>query len=402
MSIPHSLSTNFLIIGGGILGACIAQEIKSRFPNQTTTLIEKESSLAFHASGRNSGVLHAGFYYTADSFKAKFTKKGCAQWKQYCREKNLKINECGKLVVAKNESELEALEELYRRGKANGVEIFRISESEARNIEPRVKTFRKALYSPNTASVDPKEIMSAIIKDLESQNISILTHTAYLSRTQKGILTNKGEIRADYIINAAGLYADKIAKDFGFAKNCKILPFKGLYLYSQESPHSVKTNIYPVPNLHNPFLGVHYTLTVDGKIKIGPTAIPAFWREHYEGLDRFNLKEFIEIINTETQLFISNSFNFRQLALEEIKKYSRKKMVELASLLLEGVKAEDYKKWGKPGIRAQLLNTRSNKLEMDFKYEGDRHSFHVLNAVSPAFTCALPFANYLCDKMQLN
>jgi len=394
-------TTDFLIIGGGILGLCIAREIRKRFSKSSITILEKEAEPGFHASGRNSGVLHAGFYYTADSLKAKFTREGCAQWKQYCREKGLKINECGKLVVAKYKTELEGLAELYKRGKLNGVEVFEISESEARKIEPRVKTFQKALYSPSTASVDPKEIISSILEDLKSQNIYILTNTLYLKKSKDGILTNQGNIRAQFIVNAAGLYADQIAKDFGFAPHYKIIPFKGLYLYSNEPPGAVKTNIYPVPNLRNPFLGVHYTLTVTGKIKIGPTAIPAFWREHYQGLDRFKLSEFIEILSAEASLFLRNSFNFRQLAFEEIKKYSRKKMVELASLLLDGVKAENYVEWGKPGIRAQLLNTRDNKLEMDFIYEGDHRSFHVLNAVSPAFTCALPFSSYLCDQMQL-
>lgn len=392
-------TTDFLIIGGGVIGLCMALEAKRRHPAQAVTVIEKELELAFHASGRNSGVLHAGFYYTADSLKAKFTREGCARWKEYCRSKNIKMNECGKLVVAKNTSELAGLEELYKRGKINGVELHEISADEAKKIEPRIKTCQKALFSPTTASVNPKDVINSLLEDAQKLKIRLLTDTQYIKRVPKGIQTNKGLIEAEYIINAAGLYADKIAKDFGFSQNYKIIPFKGLYLYSNEKIGSVKTNIYPVPNLHNPFLGVHYTLTVDGKIKIGPTAIPAFWREHYEGFKRFNLNECVEIVASETKLFLSNSFNFRNLAFEEIKKYSRKKMVELASYLLEGVYPENYTTWGKPGIRAQLLDTSKNKLEMDFKYEGDSKSFHVLNAVSPAFTCALPFSEFLFNKI---
>jgi len=393
-------TTDFLIVGGGVIGLCLALEAKKRNSSRQVTVIEKESDFAFHASGRNSGVLHAGFYYTADSLKAKFTREGCRRWKEYCRAKNIRMNECGKLVVAKDASEIAGLEELHRRGTANGVELHEISVEEARKIEPRVKTHQKALYSPSTASVNPKEVIASLLEDAKVLGISLLTETKYLKRLPKGVETNRGFIEASYVINAAGLYADKIAKDFGFSKNYKIIPFKGLYLYSNEKPGSVKTNIYPVPNLNNPFLGVHYTLTVDGKIKIGPTAIPAFWREHYEGMDRFNISECVDILGAEAKLFLSNSFNFRSLAFEEIKKYSRKKMVELASYLLEGVIASDYQTWGQPGIRAQLLDISKNKLEMDFKYEGDQTSFHVLNAVSPAFTCALPFSEFLFDQIE--
>lgn len=394
-------TTDFLIIGGGVIGLCMALEVKKRRPSSHVTVIEKEEEFAFHASGRNSGVLHAGFYYTADSFKAKFTREGCKRWKKYCRSKDIKMNECGKLVVARNPSEVDGLTELYKRGKINGVELYEISVNEAKKIEPRVKTHQKALYSPTTTSVNPKEVITSLLEDAKKLGIDLLTNTKYLKRSSKGIQTNKGFIEAQYIINSSGLYADKIAKDFGFSKNYKIIPFKGLYLYSVETAGSVKTNIYPVPNLNNPFLGVHYTLTVDGKIKIGPTAIPAFWREHYQGLQRFNLNEFTEIMASESKLFLTNSFNFRNLALEEIKKYSRKKMVELASNLLEGVSISQYQKWGHPGIRAQLLDTKKNKLEMDFKYEGDSKSFHILNAVSPAFTCAFPFTEYLYNQIEV-
>ncbi len=393
-------TTDFLMIGGGVLGLTLALEIKRRRPSSQITLIEKEDQIAFHASGRNSGVLHAGFYYTADSLKARFTREGCKRWKQYCKDKNLKINECGKLVVAKNVSELDGLVELLRRAKLNHVELHEISESEAKKIEPRVKTHQRALYSPTTASVDPKEVMNAVFQDAKTAGVQILTSTAYLSKTKEGVLTSQGEIKANYIINAAGLYADKIAQDFGFSTNYRILPFKGLYLYSDETPGSIKTNIYPVPDLNNPFLGVHYTITAQGKIKIGPTAIPALWREHYQGFENFNWEEFTEVVGREADLFLRNSFGFRNLAFQEIPKYFRSRMVTLASELLTGVEKKNYKKWGPPGIRAQLLNIKTRKLEMDFKFEGDKHSFHVLNAVSPAFTCAMPFSEYLFDQME--
>ena len=201
------------------------------------------------------------------------------------------------------------------------------------------------------------------------------------------------------MVNAAGLYADKIAQDFGFSRDYRILPFKGLYLYSNEPTGAFQTNIYPVPDLRNPFLGVHFTVTAEGKVKIGPTAIPAFWRENYKGLTNFNFNELMEIIFRQAGLFWSSDFDFKNLAFEELKKYSQAKLVSLASSLAEGVGIKSFKKWGEPGIRAQLLNIRDKKLEMDFVTEGDERSLHILNAVSPAFTCTLPFADFACDKI---
>lgn len=390
---------DFLVVGGGIMGISLARELKTRFHGAKVVLIEKENECGLHASGRNSGVLHAGFYYSADSLKAKFTRVGNTLLTEYCDSRKLKINKCGKLVVAKNESELAYLDELLRRGRKNGVPLQEITEAEAKTIEPRVKTCRRAIYSPTTSSVDPVEVMLALKTDALREGIEIHTGVRYIRRTGRGVLTSSEEYQADYVVNVAGLYADKIGRDFGFSTDYRILPFKGLYLYSEEPPGTLRTHIYPVPDLRNPFLGVHFTLTPTGRFKIGPTAIPAFWREQYAGLDNFKLEEFLEIICRQLGLFAFSNFDFKQLAVEEIRKYSRSRLVSLASDLLEGVKVESYKVWGKPGIRAQLLNIKEKKLEMDFVLDGDDKSLHVLNAVSPAFTCAIPFSQHLCDEI---
>ena len=392
-------STDFLVIGGGIIGIHLALEAKRRYPGSVVTLIEKETQIGLHASGRNSGVLHAGFYYSADSLKARFTRDGNQALTRYCEERGLRLNKCGKLVVAQSEEQLDGLSELYRRGKRNGVELHEITEREAREIEPRVKTFHKALYSPTTSSVDPIEVMAALYKDVVSAGVRLLTETSYCGHVDSNVVTNRGRISTGYVINAAGLYADQVARDYGFSQNYRILPFKGLYLYSEEPVGSFKTHIYPVPDLHNPFLGVHFTITADGHTKIGPTAIPAFWRENYRGFSNFNIQEMLEIISLETGLFWRNELRFRRLALSEIRKYSRKVMVDLASHLATGVKASNYLRWGKPGIRAQLYDLKKHQLEMDFQYEGDARSFHVLNAVSPAFTCSQPFVKHLFDEI---
>ncbi len=213
-------------------------------------------------------------------------------------------------------------------------------------------------------------------------------------------MTTNGSYQARYVVNAAGLYADRVARDYGFSRKYRILPFKGLYLYSDEPDGAIRTNIYPVPNLKNPFLGVHFTVGVGGKVKIGPTAIPAFWREHYGGLSNFHLDELVEVAARGVGLLANSNFDFRSLAVEEMSKYSRAKMVSLASDLVDGVELRQFRRWGKPGIRAQLVDIERRKLEMDFVLEGDGRSMHVLNAVSPAFTCGLPFAAHVCAQIK--
>ena len=394
-------TTDFLVIGAGVIGINLALQLKQRYPDAKVTAIDKESACGAHASGRNSGVLHAGFYYTADSMKARFTREGNRLLTEYCLERNLSINRCGKLVVAQTENELEGLSELLRRGRVNGVELEEITAKEAREIEPRVRTIERALFSPTTSSVDPVEILSALEQDAQAAGIHLLHNTAYQGRSSEGVKTSQGTYQAGYVINTAGLYADRIARDFGFSEDYAILPFKGLYLYSNEPASSVRTNIYPVPDLEHPFLGVHFTIAVNGRIKIGPTATPAFWREHYKGLENFRLDEFIEVVTRQSGLFLRNDFNFRGLAFKEVQKYFRPKMVAMAARMLDGVRTEQYTQWGKPGNRAQLIDIKRRKLEMDFRYEGDSRSFHVLNAVSPAFTCAMPFTRYLMNKIDV-
>ncbi len=391
---------DFLVIGGGVIGLSIARELRRRQPTARVVLIEKEPTCGAHSSGRNSGVLHAGFYYTPDSLKAKFTRLGNERLTAYCEQKDIPLNKCGKLVVAKNAADLPSLDELLRRGTANSIELEAISESEARKIEPRVKTHERALFSPRTSTVNPLLVVEAMQADAQREGVDIRIGNAYLERDARGVRTRNGSIDARYVVNAAGLYADRIALDYGFSEKYRILPFKGLYLYSNEPPGAFKTNIYPVPDLQNPFLGVHFTITADGKAKIGPTAIPAFWRENYVGLANFKLRELLEVAGRGLELLTNAQFNYRRLAVEEIAKHSRKKMVSLASVLADGVRAQNYTKWARPGIRAQLLDVTKRKLEMDFVLEGDERSMHVLNAVSPAFTCSLPFADHVCDRVE--
>ncbi len=390
---------DYLIIGAGIIGLTIARELKTRFPEKKVAVIEKEPDVAFHASGRNSGVLHAGFYYTANSLKARFTREGNKAMREYCLEHKLNINCCGKLVVATNEDELEGLAELKKRAELNGVELHWMDEGDIAKIDPNARTYRKALYSPSTATVDPVQVCQEMKKEMERKGVDFYFDTRYKAHRKGLVITNNDSFPCAYVINAAGLYADKIAHDYGFGHPYTIIPFKGLYLKYAKNKTDIRTNIYPVPNLNHPFLGVHFTKTVDGSIKIGPTAIPALWRENYAGIKNFRMKEFISILYYECKLFVTNSFRFRRLAFEEMKKYVKSHFIHLSLKLAKNIDRHDFGSFTRPGIRAQLLNKENLELVQDFVIEGDDRSMHVLNAVSPAFTCSIPFAKYVVHSI---
>jgi len=389
---------DYLIIGCGIIGLSIARRLHQLYPHERIILIDKEATVASHASSRNSGVLHAGFYYSADSLKAQLTVEGNHAMKDFCRQHHLKINECGKLVVAQSANELDLLDVLLRRGMQNGSNVRLIDEKEAARLEPNVRTHKKALYSPDTATIDPKEICQTLYESLSREGVVFRLKTAFIGQRDGRIETTTGPIEAKRIINCAGLYADKIARAFGFSKHYTIIPFKGLYLKYTKNKTDVKMHLYPVPNLKNPFLGVHFTKMVDGTIKIGPTAIPAFWRENYKGLGNFKLDEFLRITSLEAKLFFTNAFGFKDLAQEEMRKYNRAYFTGLAAKMVKQIDPQGFTEMTEPGIRAQLLDLRTHKLLQDFVIEADERSIHILNAVSPAFTCAFSFAQLVVQK----
>jgi L-2-hydroxyglutarate oxidase len=390
---------DYVVIGAGIMGLTTARELKMRFPESSIAVLDKEADVAYHSSGRNSGVLHAGFYYTADSLKARFTKEGNQALTQYCEQNQLKINKCGKVVVATNEEELRGLYELKKRAVRNGVELQWVDETELAAIDPNVRTYQKALYSPTTSTIDPVEVCNKLKEEIMASGVTFIFNCPYKEVKGDIVFAGNEEIKFGYLINAAGLYADRIAHDMGFGLPYTIIPFKGIYLKYAKNKTDVLTNIYPVPNLNNPFLGVHFTKTVDGAIKIGPTAIPAFWREHYTGVNNFKLNEFLSIAGYQSKLFLTNAFGFRKLALEEMKKYVKSYFIGLSLKMVKDIDKEGFGSFLRPGVRAQLLNKQTMELVQDFVIEGDHRSMHILNAVSPAFTCSFPFARHVVDTI---
>jgi (S)-2-hydroxyglutarate dehydrogenase len=391
-------TADFAVVGGGVIGLTLALELRRRHPSARIAVLEKEAAVGAHASGRNSGVLHAGFYYGADSLKARLTREGNRRMAAWCEEHGLAIRRTGKLVVAKNEGELARLDELLRRGRVNGVELEMVSAGEARLIEPLAATRVRALFSPATAAVEPGEVMQSLAEACVERGIAMCVGTQWLAPER----TDRGPIAAGYWINCAGLYADRVAHAYGFGARYAIVPFKGLYLYGNDAAPRLGVQVYPVPDLALPFLGVHFTVTAAGHVKIGPTALPAWWREQYGSgariLSGFRADELAEVAMSQLRL-LASSRAVRRHALREPSKAFRRVLVAEAQKLVPSARAEQFDRWGKPGIRAQLVDRERGELVTDFVYEADARSLHVLNAVSPAFTCSFALAELLADEI---
>lgn len=388
----------FLIVGAGIVGLTLAKELLARGVGNIV-LIEKESGLGFHASGRNSGVLHAGIYYPPDTLKAKLCLQGNLLLQEFCRQHNLPLVNCGKVIVARDESELPTLEQLFHRSHQNGAKVEMIDEQTLAKIEPNAKTVRQALYSHYTSMVDNKAVLHALEKELQtSGRVSLLYNTCLTGiKNEFTAATTRGDIRFKKIINAAGAYADKVAHHFGVGKEYYFIPFKGIYQkLIPEKSGLVNGNIYPVPNLKNPFLGVHFSKNISGDVYVGPTAIPAFGRENY-GILRGIDKEVFKIISNEIMLYFTNA-EFRTVAWDEPKKYIPAYFFRDAKKLVKELQPNWLTKTSKAGIRPQLISLREKKLMMDFLVIKERHSLHILNAISPAFTSSLAFAKYVIDN----
>lgn len=392
-----------LVVGAGIVGLTIAREIKLRWPDRSVTVLEKEADVALHASGRNSGVLHAGFYYEPSSLKAKLTSTGNMKMHQFCDESEIKVNRCGKLVVATSLDQLPSLKKLYERGIANDVALQVVTEQEAHEIEPRVRTVEKAIYSPNTSSIDPVLVTRRMVEECERLGVSLLTGEAFThgeeERKSVRVTTSRQVVLAGALINAAGLHADRVAHIFGIGMDLRLQPFKGLYLYANEAFGPLRTHVYPVPDLRNPFLGVHFTLTVNGNVKIGPTATPALWREQYGWREGFTFREFAETTTSLLEILAARGSTIRKSAASEAAKYSKRLLVRQAARLIPGTTVQQFQRWSRPGIRAQLVDRSTMTLVNDFRIEKGSRSIHILNAVSPAFTSSLSFASLVADEL---
>lgn len=396
----YQMQYDIVVVGGGIVGLSIAREMRRRHPHLAILVLEKETSSTRHGSGRNSGVIHAGFYYSPESLKAQLTRDGNQLLKEFCANHQLKLLNCGKVVVTSDKSQVPQLEELYRRGQENGVDVHLISDRELKEIEPLAITREMALWSPNTSVADPIEVTAKVSELAKFEGIDVRFGEKVLDVDQSSVWTSHNRIVFRHLINTAGLYADRFAQKLGYSDEFVVLPFVGLYAYAPSLSGLLQRHVYPVPDPRNPFLGVHATLTVDGKFKIGPTAIPAFSREAYRGLRDVKFNEARENMKWLLKLLRSPHHDISSLLQTELPKYFRTKLVHEASKLIPMLRRRHFTIVGKPGIRAQLYNHKENRLEMDFIIRGDDKSTHVLNAISPAWTSSFSFAKYVADDIE--
>lgn len=393
---------DFLIAGAGVIGVAIARELRRRH-RASVTVIEKEPSAGFHASGRNSGVLHAGVYYKAGTLKATLCVEGNRRLRAYCQEKSIPLNAYGKVIVARTESELPALKELYARSQANGVRVDLVDQQALKEIEPCAKTVQHALYVRDTAVVNPQRVMEAMVRDAQSEGVQFRFGCAWQGREGDGtVRTSSGPLSHGHFVNCGGLFADRIAHAYGVGLHYRILPFRGqFYRLRPESKLQVRGNIYPVPDLRNPFLGVHFTRRPEGEVTIGPSALPLLGREQYRGLSGATVGDGLTMLKYLIRLFGRNRDHFRSIALTEMVKLTRSGFYREAEALGVGFEMADLLPGKEPGIRAQLIDTRTADLLSDFVIEPGPKSTHVLNAVSPAFTSSLPFAEHVVGLMKL-
>lgn len=393
-------SVDVAVIGGGIVGLALADAWLARNPRDSVLVLDKEQELAAHASGRNSGVLHAGFYYAPESLKARLTRAGNQQLREFCHERGVPLVESGKVVVAQSHAETTVLDELYRRGLANGCVLEMVDEKQLAELEPLARTHGKALWSPLTAVSSPAGVTRALAERVVERG-GVVRLGAQVTAAGPGWVEIGGveRIRAGHIINAAGLYADRVAHWFGVGLDYRMMPFKGLYWYGNWAKGRLTRHVYPVPDVRNPFLGVHVTVTVDGAVKVGPTAIPAFWREDYGNYRDVIASESLEIAKLYPRFITSKHHNVPGLLRTEFPKYIRSHLVKQAQALVPSVDPKDFTKRGKPGVRAQLFHLPTRKLEMDFVVQPGESSTHMLNAVSPAWTSALAVGEYVVDQI---
>ena len=394
----ESQEYDIAIVGGGIIGLSTAMHLMERFPRLRVAVVEKENELAAHQTGHNSGVIHSGIYYRPGSHKARFCVAGVRKLLDFCDENEIEYEQCGKVIVATDESELGRLEGLYERGRANGVEgLELVGPERLAEIEPHASGV-KALWSPRTGIVDYRKVTAVYASRFEEAGGDIFAGTAVknIERSAGSLVleTTRGAVRARHLINCAGLYADRVAGMVEERVDVRIIPFRGeYYTLRSESHHLVSGLIYPVPDPRFPFLGVHYTRNINGSVEAGPNAVLALSREGYRKRD-------VDIGETWGSLsypgFWRMTLKHWKTGLGEMHR-SYRKGVFLRDLqrLLPDIREADLAPGGSGG-RAQA-GARDGALLDDFNIIRGREAVHVLNAPSPGATSSLAIGEYIVD-----
>ena len=397
----NSRNYDIAIIGGGIIGLATAMRITQEHPDQKVVVIEKESEVARHQTGHNSGVIHAGIYYAPGSQKANFCSTGGRLLREFCDERGVEYEMCGKIIVAVNDSEVPGLEELHRRGTANGAEgLELIGPEELREHEPHVAGV-KAIWSPNTGIIDFTKVSEAYsIEMRESGGDLVLdaeVHSISKSNGSAHIQTGAGDFSARNVINCAGLHADKVARMMDVEIGVRIIPFRGEYFsIKPERSHLVKGLIYPVPDPSLPFLGVHFTKRIDGSVEAGPNAVLALKREGYTKTS-FSFGDTWDTLSYPG--FWKMSMKYWKTGIDEqYRSLVKSVFVKSLQTLVPEVTGDDLYSPG-AGVRAQVVDDNGALLQ-DFSIAQTEGAIHVLSAPSPGATSSLSISRYIVDMAQ--
>ena len=384
------------IIGGGIVSLATARALGERAPRARLAIVEKEAKLAQHQTGHNSGVIHSGIYYKPGSYKARLCVEGARLMSEFCAEHGIRVERCGKVIVATRADELPRLQTLYERGTANGVSgLALIDPLRLRELEPHAAALR-GIHSPNTAIVDFGEVATAFARELAGRGVTIETNAEVTAIRRAGdefeLTTPRLTVRARRIVNCAGLYSDVVARMAGAPTDVRIIPFRGEYYFIKPERRSlVRGLIYPVPDPEFPFLGVHFTRTVHGDVEAGPNAVLAFAREGY----RFGRVNPIELWGTLTYpgFWAMARRYWKTGAYEVYRSLSQGAFVRALQRLVPDLRPDDVVRGG-AGVRAQAV-MRDGSLVDDFRIVEAADAIHVLNAPSPAATASLAIGRHI-------
>ncbi|UTM59256.1 L-2-hydroxyglutarate oxidase [Photobacterium sp. CCB-ST2H9] len=398
---------DYLVIGGGIVGVATACELQRRFPECKILLVEKETQLARHQTGHNSGVIHAGVYYPPGSLKARFCKAGVQRTLAFCRQHDIPVENCGKLLVATNETELSRMEALFERCGENGIDAELLDAAQLHQREPNI-TGLGAIFVPSTSIVDYRLVTETMAQRFQAMGGQIALHTEVIGITEDDQVieltcrqpsvtsAEPFTVKGRFLVSCGGLMADRLTRMLGLITDFQIIPYRGEY-YRLAARHNqiVSHLIYPIPDPDLPFLGVHLTRMIDGSVTVGPNAVQGWKREGYGRLN-FSLRDSAEMLSfpgfwqvtgkhLKTGLQEFRDAWWKAGYLERVRKYC-------PSLTLADL--EPYP----AGIRAQAV-LKDGTLVHDFLFADSPRSLHVCNAPSPAATSAMPIADYICDKV---
>ena len=388
-----------IIAGGGIVALATAYQISQQYPHTKITVLEKESGLGQHQTGRNSGVIHSGIYYTPGSLRATNCRQGRQMMETFCREQEIPFEICGKVIVAVDEIEQARLQVIYERGQANAVKCKLLDRDQLSEIEPHTAGIA-AIYVPDAGIVNFRSVCERLAEVVCDRGGTIITSSKVLGIHQDKssviVHTSSGDFTGSYLINCTGIYCDRIAKKTGHRSPAKNIPFRGEYYELKPSAHHLCNHlIYPVPNPEFPFLGVHFTRMIDGRLECGPNAVLAFAREGYRKRD-INLRDLLETLTYAGFLRLAAK-HWRMGMHEMWRSCSKQAFVKALQRLVPAITADDLMR-GRSGVRAQALDP-SGTLVDDFIILDSDRIINVCNAPSPAATSSLKIGETIVSRL---